>query len=174
MVCQHDSIIVTIVYIMKYGLSWVLVGVIGLTGCNNMSWNRSESSRQRLPERWQTYRNPKYGFEFLYPEGWVDSIPPENQGGAAFADPRNPGIEIRGWAELKRSNKSPKPKTNFTTEQGLPGQLDVKLEAQSSVMMLKIYHKDTEYNWRATAPSVQFGNYYRFFTFIASRYRVPE
>jgi hypothetical protein len=171
MVCRHDSIIVTIVYIMKQGLSWVLVGLIGLTSCSSLPWNGVGTQQERLPDRWQTYRNPRFGFEFLHPEGWVDSIPPENRDGIAFSDPRNPGLEIRGWAELKRSRKL---EPNFTTEQGIPGRLDVKVEAQTSVMSLTIHHKDKEYHWRGTAPSVQFGNYYRFFSFIASRYRVPN
>jgi hypothetical protein len=162
--------------IMKQGLSWILVGLIGLTGCDALPWSRSES-QQSLPDRWQTYKNQRYEFEFLYPEGWIDSIPPQNQDGVAFSDPKNPGIEIRGWAELKRSTTNPKaqkPKPNFTTDQGIPGQLDVKVENQLSVMTLTIHHKDREYNWRATAPTVQFGNYYRFFDFIAKRFRVPQ
>ena len=159
---------------MKRGLNWVLVGVIGLAGCENLSWVRADSSQARLPDRWQTYRNSRFGYEFLYPEGWIDSIPPENQDGVAFSNPRNPGLEIRSWAELKRSTKTPSPTPNFTTEQGLPGRLDVKVEAQTSMLMLTIYRKDVEYSWRGVAPSSQFGNYYRFFSFIASRYRVPE
>ncbi len=161
---------------MKQGLSWILVGLIGLTGCDRLPWERSEQQQSRLLERWQTYRNSRFGFEFLYPEGWIDSIPPENQDGIAFSDPRNPGFEIRGWAKLKRPDQSnqQKPTPNFTTEQGIAGRLDVKVEAQSSVMMLTIDHKDVEYHWRGTAPSSQFGNYYRFFSFIASRYRVPQ
>jgi len=161
---------------MKQGLSWVLVGLIGITGCQGLPWERAYTQQNKLPDRWQTYRNPRFGFEFLYPEGWIDSIPPENQDGIAFSDPRNAGFEIRSWAKLKRSKNSaqPKPTPNFTTEQGIPGQIDVKVEAQSSVMMLTIDHKDVEYQWRGVAPSNQFGNYYRFFSFIASRYRVPE
>jgi hypothetical protein len=161
---------------MKQGLSWILVGAIGLSGCGVLPWEPVEPQQSRLPDRWRTYRNPRFGFEFLYPEGWIDSIPPENQDGIAFNDPRNSGLEIRSWAKLKRSENSaqPKPTPNFTTEQGIPGRIDVKVEAQSSVMMLTIAHKDVEYQWRGVAPSNQFGNYYRFFSFIASRYRVPE
>ncbi|MGG6269602.1 hypothetical protein ACQ4M3_36615 [Leptolyngbya sp. AN03gr2] len=161
---------------MKYGLSWVLVGLVGLTGCDSLPWERSEPQQNRLPDRWQTYRNPRFGFEFLYPEGWVDSIPPENQDGIAFSDPRNNGLEIRSWAKLKRPDqpKQPKATPNFTTEQGISGRLEVKVEAQTSTMMLTIDQKDVEYHWRGTAPSSQFGNYYRFFSFIASRYRVPK
>ena len=111
----------------------------------------------------------------MYPEGWVDSIPPENQDGIAFSDPRNNGLEIRSWAKLKRPDQ-PKPQStpNFTTEQGIAGRLDVKVDKQTSTMMLTIDQKDVEYHWRGTAPSSQFGNYYRFFSFIASRYRVPN
>ncbi|GAP98158.1 hypothetical protein [Leptolyngbya sp. NIES-2104] len=164
---------------MKYGLSWILVGVLGLTGCDGLPFGRSEPQQNRLPDRWQTYRNPRFGFEFLYPEGWVDSIPPENQDGIAFSDPRNNGFEIRSWAKLMRSttpakNSPAKPTPNFTTEQGIPGRLEVKVEKQTSTMMLTVYHKDVEYHWRGVAPSSQFGNFYRFFSFIASRYRVPE
>lgn len=161
---------------MKQGLSWILISLIGLTGCNDLPWSGSQSQQERLPDRWQTYRNERYGFEFLHPEGWIDSIPPEAQDGIAFSDPRNPGIEIRGWAELKRSTdkKSQNPKPNFTTDQGVPARLDIAVENQSSVMTLTIIQKDVEYHWRATAPTVQFGNYYRFFDFIAKRYRVSQ
>lgn len=182
MAYRHASIIVTILYIMKQGLSWILIGLIGLTGCDSLTpqggvrlpWNRSDAPQAALPDRWQTYRNQRFNFEFLYPEGWVDSIPPENQDGIAFSDPRNPGLEIRGWAEFKRSNTSAKLQPNFTTEQGIPGRLEVRLGAQSSVMTLTIQQQETVYHWRATAPSAQFDNYYRFFSFIARRYRVPE
>ncbi|MEP0916785.1 photosystem II reaction center PsbP family protein [Leptolyngbya sp. DQ-M1] len=158
---------------MKQGLSWILVGVIGLTSCNGLPWERSSSQQDSLPDRWQTYRNPRFGFEFLYPEGWIDSIPPENQDGIVFSDPKNVGFEIRSWAQLKRSTQKSQP-TNFTTAQGIPGRLEVKVEAQTSMMMLTIDHKDVRYHWRGIAPSGQFSNYYRFFSFIATRYRVPN
>lgn len=145
-----------------------------MTGCSDLPWSGSQSQQERLPDRWQTYRNERYDFEFLYPEGWIDSIPPETQDGIAFSDPRNPGLEIRGWAELKRSTNQKSQKPNFTTDQGIPGQLDVKVENQLSVMTLTIHQKEIRYTWRATAPTVQFGNYYRFFDFIARRFRVPQ
>ncbi|HTL89083.1 MAG TPA: hypothetical protein VL134_06765 [Leptolyngbya sp.] len=154
----------------------MLVGILGLTGCEPLFQNRAEPLQAKLPDRWQTYRNARFEFEFLYPEGWVDSILPENRDGVAFSDPKNPGVEIRSWAEFVRSTpaKTPRPAPNFTTEQGLPGRLDVKVEPQISTIALTLYQNNVEYNWRGTAPSGEFGNYYRFFSFIASRYRVAK
>jgi hypothetical protein len=144
-----------------------------------------------LPDRWQTYRNPRFGFEFLYPDGWLFSIPPENQDGMAFNDPRNPAVEIRGWASLIRNLPSEKSKAltsvkpnsvkpsgpmpvNFTTEQGLASNLSVQIEKQVSSLELTLTQGGVQYRWRGTAPSQQFDDYYRFFYFVASRYRLPK
>jgi hypothetical protein len=63
------------------------------------------ASESDLPDRWETYHNSRYGFEFPYPAGWQSSILPENRDGMAFRDPRNSGVEIRGWASFLRSPK---------------------------------------------------------------------
>lgn len=129
-----------------------------------------------LGMNWKTYRNERFGFEFLYPDRWVESISPENRDGIAFGDPQNPGVEIRGWASYERSaigGSKPLP-SNFTTLQRVPGNLDAKIGTESSSLTLTLAQGETHYYWRGTAPNQQFENYYRFFNYIASRYRVPE
>lgn len=133
------------------------------------------TAQAQLPDRWQTYRNPRFNFEFPYPDGWSQSTAPENRDGAAFSDPKNPAVTIRGWAELMRSTQKskPKPKPNFKTEQGVAGRLEVKVEKQSS-FTLTIHQDGVEYNWQGVAPNQQFSDYYRFFDYVASRFRIPQ
>jgi hypothetical protein len=159
---------------------WIALGCLCcalVVGCQPSSF--------QLPDRWQTYRNPRYGFEFLYPEGWLASIPPENQDGISFSDPRNPAVEIRGWANAPqtpskerrrrgaiRISPSPQP-INFSTEQGLASNLQVDIDRKTSALNLTLTQGGIQYHWRGVAPSQQFGDYYRFFYYVASRYRIP-
>lgn len=132
---------------------------------------------------WKTYQNDRFGFEFLYPERWVASIPPEARDGMAFSDPKNPGVEIRGWATFARSpskasrqqpskvpQKSMPP--NFTTQQGVTGSLEVKIDPKISSMTITLLKNNIFYYWQGSAPNQQFDAYYRFFYYIASRYRI--
>lgn len=135
---------------------------------------------------WQTYRNARYNFEFPYPDNWVAGQAPANGDGQAFSDPKNPVVELRGWAgynvpaaHRKRShnnnNDQPKPlKLNFTTEQGLSGELKVDLRSPESSMTLTLVEGDVRYNFQAKAPNKQFADYYKFFYYVASQYRVSS
>ncbi|MGB3206777.1 MAG: hypothetical protein WBB28_17465 [Crinalium sp.] len=159
-------------------LVWVLVLLtILLQGCQS---SRNSSAT------WKIYRNPRYQFEFPYPSNWIATAMPDNRDGQAFRDPQQPEIEIRGWAEHRLSGKILKSRTstakntaqqeqlNFTTQQGVTGQLQVKLGSDRSIMALSINRGLVVYHWRAQAPSKQFTDYYRFFYYIASNYSLPQ
>ena len=129
---------------------------------------------------WKTYQNPRYKFEFPYPSSW-ESIPmPDNLDGRAFRDPNNPNLEIRGWAlnqspktESSSSSSTVTDSPNFTTEQGVTGQLQVKVGVDTSMITLALKQEQVEYHWQGQSDSEQFADYYRFFNYVASRYRLP-
>ncbi len=163
--------------ICKSRIVWLLLGLVltgFLLGCGSVD--------STLSTNWKTYHNERFGFEFLYPDRWVESIPPENRDGIAFGDPQNPEVEIRGWADYERSvsgdrstqRSQPSLPSNFKTLQGVPGNLDAKIGTELSSLTLTLAKGKTRYYWRGTSPNQQFDNYYRFFNYIASRYRVPE
>jgi len=95
-------------------------------------------------------------------------------------------VEIRGWAgyNVPAANRKqrhninidqPKPlKLNFTTEQGLSGELKVDLRSQESSMTLILVEGDVRYNFQGKAPSKQFADYYKFFYYVGRQYRVPS
>ncbi len=163
--------------IVKVLLGIVLAGFMSGCGSHDATFGTT----------WRTYSNERFGFEFPYPDRWVESIPPENRDGVAFGDPQNPEVEIRGWASyeppaqsanLKRGVGGDRSKPsrfllNFTTLQGVPGNLEATIGAQSSSLMLTLVEGKTRYYWRGSAPNQKFGQYYRLFNEIASRYRVP-
>lgn len=134
----------------------------------------------------ETYYNPRYGFEFPYPRRWIAAEPPTNQDGQAFNDPKNPEVEIRGWAgyrvssggkhrKHKKSKKdeSESLKQNFTTQQGVTGELEVNLGPKISSMKLTLVQGKLQYNCYAQSPSDKFADYYRLFYNIATQYKVP-
>ena len=153
---------------------------------------------------WSTYHNQRYNFEFPYPKNWVSVPMPDNGDGGAFRDPQNSSVEIRGWAanklpeiaasptSIKLSEGQPRlkkkapalavtakdaPKSqqqNFTTEQGLTGKLKVKIGSQISSMTLTLNQGKVEYNWQGQCDSKQFADYYRFFYYVASQYRISS
>jgi len=151
--------------------------VILLLGCH--------SSNLRSQSRWNNYRNPRYGFEFPYPSNWIAFPIPDNRDGRAFRDPQNPKAEIRGWAgnqlsEPKTSSPHSQPKAlprtqrqNFTTAQGLTGKLQVDIDSDTSLMTLTLSQRQVQYNWQGQCNSQQFADYYRFFYYVASQYRLP-
>ena len=148
----------------------IVISLILLVGCR--------SSEVAPAGTWKTYRNPRYDFEFPYPSHWMADPPPDNQDGQAFHDPKNSEAEIRGWAghQIKigtqqKSTVSLKP--NFTTQQGLAGELKVNIGPETSSMTLALQQGDLRYNWQARSPSQDFDDYYRFFYYIAQHYRVP-
>jgi hypothetical protein len=148
---------------------------------------------------WDTYRNPRYGFEFPYPSNWVPFPMPDNRDGQAFRDPQNASSEIRGWAANKlsetvdsqtkkeghRLNLEPSPSSmpakdspkfqeqNFTTEQGVTGKLRVEIGSDTSLMTLTLSQGNVLYNWQGQCNSEQFADYYRFFYYVARQYRLP-
>ncbi|MEW6495443.1 MAG: hypothetical protein AB1589_23425 [Cyanobacteriota bacterium] len=110
---------------------------------------------------------------------------PDNLDGRAFRDPQNPSVEIRGWAANNLSvipssssntsaTESPKPQSqNFTTDQGMTGQLQVKVGSDISLMTLTLSQDKVLYNWQGQCESKNFADYYRFFNYIARQYRLP-
>jgi hypothetical protein len=151
----------------KVNVIYLLLGMaltIVLLGC------RADDRNQ--PGNWTTYRNDRFGFEFLYPDRWVTSITPENRDGIAFSDPTNPNVEIRGWAGEEIGNQRKSVPSNFTTQQGISGNLEIKVDAKVSLMTMTIVQNKIRYNWRGSAPSQQFDSYYQFFYYIASRFKV--
>ncbi len=144
-----------------------------------------QASNSERTKRWNTYRNPRYGFEFPYPSHWVAFPMPDNRDGRAFRDPNNPSVEIRGWAAISLSpdsspsfnnprKESPNlQKQNFTTAQGVTGKLQVELGSDISSMTLTLRQGNVIYNWQGQGESQEFANRYRFFYDVAGQYRIP-
>lgn len=145
-----------------------------------------QQSNVDLPNSWDTYRNQRYGFEFLYPSNWIPFPMPDNRDGRAFRDPKNPSLEIRGWAvnklpeikplSLKKPVKeSAKPQLqNFTTAQGVTGELQVEVGSELSVMTLTLSQGKVQYKWQGQCDSKTFADNYRFFSYVATGYRLPS
>jgi hypothetical protein len=134
---------------------------------------------------WKTYHNSRYNFEFPYPSNWQSFPMPDNRDGRAFRDPKNPSAEIRGWAANKLSvieipsspsslkNSSPAQLQNFTTQQGLTGQLQVEVGSERSLMTLSLSQGKVQYYWQGQCDSKLFADYFRLFYYIAGQYRLP-
>lgn len=149
-----------------------VVAVVLLSGC-------SQSAPPQAAD-WVIYQNPRYGFEFPYPGNWTTAIAAENRDGQAFVDPRQPDVEIRGWAS-QRSAVAPEEQDpsgliqpNFETDQGIPGELQVYITPDVSTMELTLVQDDVVFYWRGQSPSAQFSDYYKFFDYVARHYRVPD
>lgn len=162
------------------------IGVYGLTGMvlALLFWGCGPSG---LPSRLELYRNSRYGFEFPYPADWVADSEPANRDGQAFHDPKNPDIQIRGWAGNILFNSQPDgistdgvstaalplQKKNFTTQQGISGNLSVEVGSEITSVTLTLAQEQVRYNWQGQAPSQQFADRYPFFYSLAGQYRVP-
>ncbi len=133
------------------------------------------SNDQEQTTTWKTYANRRYGFEFPYPSNWNTLPAPENQDGIAFVSPGR-DVEIRGWAgnQLQLLEKSVDKQTNFKTKQGRSGQLVIDVGLQVSSMTLTLTQDEVYYYWRGQCQNEKFGDYYRFFYYIAQQYRIPE
>ncbi|MGJ5675818.1 MAG: hypothetical protein ACR9NN_19735 [Nostochopsis sp.] len=126
------------------------------------------------------YSNARYGFEFPYPTTWK-SLPSDNGDGIVFISPKNNTVEIRSWAGMQlpeviipEKNAKTSINPNFTTAQGVSGVLTVEVGQQQSVMTLKLAQGQLKYYWQGKAPSPEFDNYYRFFYYIASSYKIGQ
>lgn len=140
----------------------------------------------RPPERelartWYIYQNDRYGFEFPYPSNWIAAPLVANQDGQTFSDPQNPAVKILGWAsqvsvEPDQGSSSVQKNVvvapNFVTQQGLPGLLRVEVGAEVSFMTLTLIQNGVVYNWQGRAPSDRFAEYYEFFNYVSSHYRI--
>jgi hypothetical protein len=154
-------------FFSKVNVISLLIGMIlavFLLGCR--AYDRTPAGN------WTTYRNDRFSFEFLHPDHWVASEPPENRDGMAFSDPTHPNVEIRGWAGAEIRSPQKSVPSNFTTQQGISGNLEIKVDATMSSMTMTIVQNKIRYNWRGSAPSQQFGGYYQFFYYIASRFKI--
>lgn len=124
---------------------------------------------------WKTYSNSRYGFEFPYPSNWTSLAAPENDDGIAFISPQDNSVEIRGWAsqQLPNNRESVKKiKSNFQTAQGVSGVLVVEVSQQVGKVTLTLTQSQVKYCLQGRSKSQDFQNYYRFFYYIAQRYRI--
>ena len=160
------------IYLNAHGFGRAIALVMMLWGCTAPGFNASNVS-------WKTYINNRYGFEFPYPSNWNPLPPPDNNDGIAIVSPRTDAVEIRSWA----GNRLPDPvsrdakvtvNTNFKTAQGIPGVMVVEVGQQVSLMTLTITQGQVKYYWQGRSPSQDFTEYYRFFYYIAQRYKVPQ
>lgn len=156
-----------------------------------LSVSSCQPSEKTASGTWKTYNNQRYGFEFPYPSNWVASPMPDNRDGQAFSDQQNSAVEIRGWAgqslpdngssgvyytSRAKGHKKYRPKhskQNLTTKQGVTGELEVDIKPDISSMTLTLRQGQIQYKWQGRSPSQQFPDYYRFFYYIATEYRVP-
>ena len=136
-----------------------------LTGCT--------SGVVRTDATWETYRNDRFGFVFLYPSDWISAPPPSNFDGQVFIHPHQPQVLIRGWAGYRLA-EGEMPDTNFTTQQGREGHLRVEIGDRVSIMTLQVVRDDIAYAWYAQAPTDEFSRYYRLFDYMARHYRIEN
>ena len=147
--------------------------VVTLVGCQDTSLSISS---------WKTYQNPRYGFEFPYPSDWIAQPTPSNLSGQAFVATDQSRLQLRGWAQenlaparlLSSKRQDFGSQQNFTTKQGLTGKLKVEVGDQLSSIELVITDGTIEYYLQGQASGDQFADYYRFFHYVASNYRIPE
>jgi hypothetical protein len=143
----------------------------------------SSCSQPGFDERrtWKVYQNPNYGFEFPYPDNWVPAPLADSQDGRRFRNPYSMDVEILGWASHVSSTpgdsseqvrRSVLAAPNFTTRQGLRGQLRVEIGSTVSLMTLTLAEDGVVYFWQGRSPSNEFSQYYEFFNYVASEYSV--
>lgn len=127
---------------------------------------------------WKTYSNSRYKFEFPYPSSWTSLPAPENDDGIAFVSPQNNTVEIRGWAgnqlpdAMINKNAKKTVYTNFRTNQGMSGVLEVEVGSQESSMKLTLTQGQLKYYWLGRSQAREFSKYYRMFYYIAQEYRI--
>lgn len=154
----------------------VLVSSIGtaifFSGCSANSFQSSD-------QKWETYHNSRYGFEFIYPSGWISSPSPDNQDGVTLIAPKNQNTKIRAWAsqDLTKFHNSETKKQidhNFATAQGISGVLVVDIGEQVSLIKLSITQGQLKYYWQGQTNSKEFKDYYKLFYYIAKQYKISR
>lgn len=144
--------------------------MLGLVACQSL----------KNPERvqWETYQNERYSFAFPYPDNWVPKPILGNREGREFQAPHEDTISIQGWAsqvsEVPSVSSEPNQSIlpNFTTEQGMQGQLDVKIGEDVSNVRLTLMQDGVIYYWEGRSPSEDFDDYFKFFFYVAKQYEV--
>ncbi|MGG6292792.1 hypothetical protein ACQ4M4_00090 [Leptolyngbya sp. AN02str] len=152
---------------MRWGLAIALMGF--LVACS-----QADST---LSRRWLIYRNERYRFEFPYPERWQAAPLVANQDGQLFFDPEQSEVKITGWASqssvgMEWGTVAGVP--NFVTEQGLPGYMQLEVGANVSTMTVTWVPNQVVYRWQGRSPSDQFDDYFKFFYYVASQFRVAD
>jgi hypothetical protein len=140
--------------------------------CGGCSINNFWTSQQK----WETYQNPRYGFEFPYPSNWTSQIP-DNNDGVSIVPPKNQNTEIRAWAgkdlpEIQNPDSLKEVDSNFQTVQGLSGVMVVEAGQTVSSIKLTITHKQVKYYWQAKTGSKEFKEYYPLFYYMAKEYKI--
>ncbi|MBD2441096.1 hypothetical protein [Nostoc sp. FACHB-110] len=146
-----------------------------IAGAIALSWLLSGCSKpfSVLDTQWQTYSNPRYGFEFPYPSNWTVLATPDNQDGIALVSPRSQTVQIRAWASNRLANAGNNSiKPNFQNNQGVSGVLLVEVGQQVGSMKLTLNQGNITYYWQGQSPSQEFSHYYPLFYYIAQQYRI--
>jgi hypothetical protein len=151
-----------------------IIGAIALT-CSLSACQIPSNQPKNIG--WQTYANPRFGYQFPYPENWQAERTPSNLDGQAFYHGDNPKIKMRTWAGYALtpintgvSNINP----NFVTESGATGRLQVNIDKENTTMRLTLVKNGVQYHWQGSSPSQEFANYYKFFYYVASQYQIPS
>ncbi|MGB3561314.1 MAG: hypothetical protein WBA24_22455 [Geitlerinemataceae cyanobacterium] len=127
----------------------------------------------------KTYKNPRFGFESIYPGDWRSTPSPSNLDGRTFYHPRNPDVQISVWAGYQLSSPQsdsllPNSMENFTTRQGLNGALRVEVGTQTSVLHLTLVDDRVSYHFEGRSPSLSFADYYSLFYDVARQYQIDN
>lgn len=158
------------------GRGFQRLGVLGL--CLAMA----ACSTPGYPEQadWDQYQNERYDFTFPYPDTWIPGPMQDNLDGRAFRDPHQEVVSIRGWASQvslpeageEASSSRYQISPNFTTDQGLEGQLQVDIGQTVSTIRLTLTQEGVIYSWEGRSPSDDFDDYFKFFYYVAQQYHI--
>ncbi|MEA5578037.1 hypothetical protein [Anabaena sp. UHCC 0451] len=158
---------------LRQVISLLVSGVgtaIIFSGCSaNGFWSSAQ--------KWETYRNPRYGFEFPYPSHWTSLASPDNNDGVTFVALQNQNTVIRAWAakelpELQNPETLKQIDHNFETVQGLSGLMVIEVNPQITSMKLTITQGQVKYYWQGQTNSKEFKDHYRLFYYIATQYKI--
>ena len=155
----------------------VLCAITCSVGIGIIFWGCNANNLQPQNQIWKIYKNPRYGFEFPYPNTWQELGNPDNSDGIALVSPNKKNVEIRAYASkplLKFATENPQPVPNFRTHQGFSGVLAVEAGEKVTVIKLTISQENLEYHWQGQSGSKDFQNYYRLFYYIAQEYKISQ